>query len=236
MAQRQKWVPLEASTEVFTDWARPLGLPDQPLSFQDVWSLDEDMLSFVPQPVKAVLLLFPARGKLQGVRIKDDADEGNRFKGDVWYIKQQIPNACGSIGLLHALLNLPEGDLEKGSKLLQFKAASLPLDPLARAKLLDETEFFSEAHTATAQSGQSEVPTGDALENVDNHFLAFVQAKNEKGETRLVELDGNRVGPLDCGPSTDLLRDAARLVREKYIPNAEGDVSFSMIALAGEAE
>lgn len=48
------------------------------------------MLSFVPQPVKAVLLLFPARGKLQEVRIKDDGQEENRFKGDVWYIKQQV--------------------------------------------------------------------------------------------------------------------------------------------------
>lgn len=55
-----------------------------------MWSLDEEMLSFVPQPVKAVLLLFPARGQLQQVRIKDDAEEGNRFKGDVWYIKQQV--------------------------------------------------------------------------------------------------------------------------------------------------
>ncbi|KLT40789.1 cysteine proteinase [Cutaneotrichosporon oleaginosum] len=230
-----KWVPLEASTEVFTDWARPLGLPEKPLSFQDVWSLDEEMLSFVPQPVKAVLLLFPGRGKIQDLRIKEDAVEGNRFKGDVWYIKQQIPNACGSIGLLHALLNLPESDLEKDSKLLQFKKASLPLDAQKKADLLDETDFFSEAHTATAQSGQSEVPSGAALD-VDNHFIAFVQAKNEAGETRLVELDGNRAGPFDCGPSTDLLRDTAKLVREKYIPNAEGDVSFSMIALAGEAE
>ncbi|TXT11899.1 uncharacterized protein COLE_02309 [Cutaneotrichosporon oleaginosum] len=193
------------------------------------------MLSFVPQPVKAVLLLFPGRGKIQDLRIKEDAVEGNRFKGDVWYIKQQIPNACGSIGLLHALLNLPESDLEKDSKLLQFKKASLPLDAQKKADLLDETDFFSEAHTATAQSGQSEVPSGAALD-VDNHFIAFVQAKNEAGETRLVELDGNRAGPFDCGPSTDLLRDTAKLVREKYIPNAEGDVSFSMIALAGEAE
>lgn len=106
---------------------------------------------------------------------------------------------------------------------------------MARAKLLDETEFFTEAHTTTAQGGQSVVPTGDAI-NVDNHFITFVQAKNDKGETRFVELDGNREGPFDCGPSTDLLRDTANLIREKYIPNAEGDVSFSMIVLAGEPE
>lgn len=111
-----------------------------------------------------------------------------------------------------------------------------PLIPaLERAKLLDNTEFFTEAHTASAQSGQSEVPTGEAL-NVENHFLAFVQAKNKKGETRLVELDGVRSGPFDYGPSTDLLRDAAKVVRDKYIPQAEGDVSFSMVVLAGEPE
>lgn len=105
----------------------------------------------------------------------------------------------------------------------------------ARAKLLDETDFFTSAHTAVAQSGQSEVPSGEAL-NVDNHFIAFVQKTNSKGEKRLVELDGSRTGPFDQGPSDDLLRDAAKVVREKYIANAEGDVSFSMIVLAGEPE
>lgn len=42
----------------------------------------------------------------------------------------KIPNACGSIGLLHSLLNLPERGpdaLNPDSKLAQFKAESLPL-------------------------------------------------------------------------------------------------------------
>lgn len=40
-------------------------------------------------------------------------------------------NVCGSIGLLHALMNLPEEGqyaLKKDSPLVQFKKASLPLD------------------------------------------------------------------------------------------------------------
>lgn len=41
---------------------------------------------------------------------------------------RQISNACGSIGLLHALLNLPEGSLEPNSKLVQFKVQSKDLD------------------------------------------------------------------------------------------------------------
>lgn len=55
-----------------------------------MWSLDEEMLSFIPQPVKAVLVLFPGRGKLLDMRTKEDGEEGNRFKGDVWYIKQKV--------------------------------------------------------------------------------------------------------------------------------------------------
>lgn len=49
----------------------------------------------------------------------DSADQG------------QIPNACGSIGLLHALMNLPdEGELalKADSPLKRFKGETLPLD------------------------------------------------------------------------------------------------------------
>ncbi|WOO85633.1 Ubiquitin carboxyl-terminal hydrolase isozyme L3 [Vanrija pseudolonga] len=287
---QSKWVPLEASPDVFNDWSRALGLPNSPLSFQDLFSLDEEFLSFVPQPVKAVLLLFPSRGELAAAREKEESDGEGKWDGkDVWWIKQTIPNACGSIGLLHALLNLPEGALTPGSQLLKFKAATealgrgyrlyrsgkagaiaarlahlraralrslyrlyLALDnpahyqamkhyedrrrsrrALDRAKLLDEADFFESAHTAAAQAGQSAVP--DDLD-VDTHFIAFVQARNAKGELRVVELDGGREGPFDRGPSKDLLRDVAKIVQDKYIARAAGDINFNMIVLAGEEE
>ncbi|KAL1405383.1 ubiquitinyl hydrolase 1 [Vanrija albida] len=231
---QSKWVPLEASPEVFNDWSRALGLPNSPLSFQDLFSLDDEFLAFVPQPVKAVLLLFPSRGELAAAREKEERDGEGKWDGkDVWWIKQTIPNACGSIGLLHALLNLPEGALTPGSQLLKFKAATEALGPLERAKLLDEADFFESAHTAAAQAGQSAVP--EDLD-VDTHFIAFVQAPNAKGELRVVELDGGREGPFDRGPSKDLLRDVAKIVQDKYIARAAGDINFNMIVLAGEEE
>ncbi|RSH80913.1 ubiquitinyl hydrolase 1 [Apiotrichum porosum] len=228
-----KWVPLEASPEVFNDWSRPLGLPDAPLSFQDLFSLDPEFLAFTPQPVRSVLLLFPSRGKLAEAREAEEKTGEGKFDGNVWWIKQTISNACGSIGLLHTLLNLPEGSLKPDSPLVKFKAETLPLDPLARAKLLDEADFFEEAHTAAAQSGQSAVPTDL---DVDTHFIAFVEATNAKGEKRVVELDGSRSGPFDRGQCTDLLHDVAKIVKDKYIDRAEGDINFNMIVLAGEAD
>ncbi|WVQ72587.1 hypothetical protein IAR50_002145 [Cryptococcus sp. DSM 104548] len=232
-----KWVPLEASP----DWSEPLGLPAS-LTFQDLFSLDPDFLTFIPGPHKAVLLLFPSKGKLAEARKQEEDDKARTgqgvFKGEgVWWIKQTIGNACGSIGLLHALLNLPqEGPdaIDPSSKLAQFKAESLPLSGLERAKLLDETTFFSDAHTSAAQEGQSSVPTD--LDNVDEHFIAFVEAVNEDGEKRIVELDGGRTGPLDRGVSVSFLSDVAKVVQEKYFDRADGAVNFNMIVLAGKGD
>ncbi|WVQ99418.1 hypothetical protein IAU59_006552 [Kwoniella sp. CBS 9459] len=232
-----KWVPLEASP----DWSKPLGLPDS-LTFQDLFSLDPDFLTFIPKPHKAVLLLFPSEGKLGEARAKEDReyngeDGSGGWKGDgIWYIKQTIPNACGSIGLLHALLNLPEkspDSLAPDSHLAKFKADSLPKTPIERAKLLDEAEFFSTAHTAAAQTGQSAIP--EDLD-VTTHFIAFVEGVNEKGEKRIVELDGGRQGPFDQGPCVSFLEDVAKIVQEKYFDRADGDVNFNMIVLAGHPE
>ncbi|WWC70192.1 uncharacterized protein I206_104142 [Kwoniella pini CBS 10737] len=231
-----KWVPLEASPDVFNSWSEPLGLPTS-LTFQDLFSLDSEFLQFIPKPHKAVLLLFPSRGKLHDERKREENQGEGMWKGEsVWWIKQTIPNACGSIGLLHALLNLPEKGqdaLDPNSQLMKFKSASLPLSPIDRAKLLDESNFFSEAHLSASQSGQSSIP--DDLD-VDTHFIAFIEAINENGEKRIVELDGGREGPFDRGQSENFLEDVAKVVQNKYFDRAEGDTSFNMIVLAGQPD
>lgn len=84
----------------------------------------------VSQPVKAVILLFPISEGLEGKRKEEErkiATEGQhpidptvvwikqtvRTYGASWryfslrkYRNKQIPNACGTIGLLHALMNV----------------------------------------------------------------------------------------------------------------------------------
>lgn len=80
------------------------------LSFHDVFSIeDPDLLSFIPRPAAALLLVFPVSKSYEQLRMKEDKDkEEYKGKGEgepvIWY-KQTIRNACGLIGILHAVSN-----------------------------------------------------------------------------------------------------------------------------------
>jgi hypothetical protein len=93
----------------------------------------------------------------------------------------QIGNACGSIGLLHALLNLPPDTLSPDCTLTRFYQSTLTLDKDARAKELETTDFFTKAHEQAAQAGQSTVPVTEEEIDTDLHFIAFVKAKGKDG-------------------------------------------------------
>ena len=80
------------------------------LSFHDVFSIDEpELLAFIPRPANALLLVFPVSDTYEKARVDEDKDNQEYAgKGDdepvVWY-KQTIRNACGLIGILHAVSN-----------------------------------------------------------------------------------------------------------------------------------
>jgi hypothetical protein len=116
----------------------------------------------------------------------------------------QIGNACGSIGLLHSLLNLPSNLLSPDSPLTTFKSQSLPLTPLSRAQLLDTSPFFEQAHNSSVSSGQSKVPVSQEEIDTDNHFLSFVMGEHKDGSKHVCEMDGSyRDGPFDRGQTSE---------------------------------
>jgi len=47
---------------------------------------------------------------------------------------------------------------------------------------------------------------------------------------RIVELDGRRNAPIDRGECTDLLADAAKIIRELYIGNSQS-MQFNVMSL-----
>ena len=86
-----------------------LGL-SKSLAFHDVFSIDEpSLLEFVPRPAHALLLIFPVSEVYENSRLAED-ESRTVYNGSgpnepvIWY-KQTIGNACGLIGLLHAVSN-----------------------------------------------------------------------------------------------------------------------------------
>jgi len=93
-----------------TEYSLTLGLSPT-LAFHDVYSIsDPDLLSFVPRPVHSLLLCFPITQVYEDYRRQQDQgkelDMGeNRIGGEVIWFRQTIGNACGTMGVIHAVSN-----------------------------------------------------------------------------------------------------------------------------------
>ncbi|CAO1615453.1 unnamed protein product [Sympodiomycopsis kandeliae] len=233
--QAIRWVPLESNPELFTNWSSALGLDTNKYAYHDIFGLDPSLLSMVPQPVEAVLLLFPVSEGYEKQRLDEDQDreisqEGNKDGELIWW-KQTIGNACGTMGLLHSLANTSvRRSLSPDSPLAKLISQAQPLNPIQRAELLTHSKELEAAHTTAASGGQTAAP--DANDSIDLHFTCFVR---DQSSGELIELDGRRKGPVRRGiqlaSQEDLLEGACKWVQDNYMAMDPNAVQFNLIAL-----
>lgn len=230
-ARTSNWVPLESNPDVLTRFARALGLPDG-WCFSDVWSPDPDVLAFVPAPRHAVVFLFP----LSPAILEKDAE---RAKSAVapsadapapYFCRQTIGNACGTIALLHSVVNAADAlALRTGSFFEQFFALTKDMSATERAAALESDESLNNAHAEFASQGQTEAPSAE--DKVDLHFVAFV----EKGGI-LYELDGRKEAAVSHGPckQEDLLPAACSAIKSCFMAADPNEHRFTILALTPE--
>lgn len=233
---KKAFIPLECNPEVMTSLIHNLGISPA-LAFHDVYSLDDpELLSFVPRPALALLLVFPVTKTYDEARRAEDADkEYYTGKGDdepvVWF-PQTIKNACGMMGVLHGVLNgETRSHITPGSALDKLLKEALPLDAHGRAHLLETTPELESAHQSAASDGQTVAP--DANDEIETHYIAFVKSAKDG---HLYELDGSRKGPLDRGAlaeDEDVLSENALKAVKAFIAREQGgNINFSIVALA----
>ena len=146
-------------------------------------------------------------------------------------------NACGTIGLFHAMGNTP-GSVKDDSYLSKFFAEAKGKSGEEVGKQLEKSDEVEAAHVAGAEQGQS---SAAAAQNTNAHFIAFV-AKPAKGsdECRVWELDGRKAGPIDHGACAEkdgssLLKDAAAVMK-KFMKRDPEEIRFNMIAMCEKAK
>ncbi|BAT75810.1 Ubiquitin carboxyl-terminal hydrolase [Vigna angularis] len=217
------FLPLEANPDVMNKVLRGLGLPMEEAECCDVFGLDEELLEMVPKPVLAVLFLYPITAKSEEERLQQE-NEKKDYSSKVYFMKQTVGNACGLIGLLHALGNITsEVKLVEGSFFDEFFKSTASMDPLQRAAFLVNDRDMEVAHSVAATDGDTV-----ASDNEDPHFICFACV-----EGQLYELDGRKSGPISHGvssPST-LLRDVAKVIQSMIQKNPDS-LNFNVIAIS----
>jgi ubiquitin carboxyl-terminal hydrolase L3 len=191
------WLPVESNPDSFNAFAGKLGLDTSALRFVDVLSTEPWALDMVPQPVLAVLVLFPITAASEAFRAAEEAARaapGAAPAPDSFFITQTIPQACGTIALVHAVANcsaqtggaLP---LAPGAWFHAFVAAQLAASPAARCAAMAADAQLEAAHGEAVHAGQSAV-----VDEAHEHFACFVERGGQ-----LVELDGRKAAPITHG-------------------------------------
>ena len=226
------------------EYSRNLGL--QGLEFYDVYSIDEpSLLEFIPRPVYALLLVFPSNEAHHAHTKLEDSDQtlygsfnpDNLTPGSVVWYKQTIPNACGTMGLLHAFSNIDSQFIQTDSLLDKIISAAKSSKTVKdRINLLESSTELRNSHQSSAIEGQSNAP--NAKDKVGLHYLCMVAAKDSvDGKRKLYDLDGDRAGPIvraELDDNEDLLSDKALENVRRFVGREKesGNLEFALVALA----
>ncbi|XP_028405583.1 ubiquitin carboxyl-terminal hydrolase isozyme L3-like [Dendronephthya gigantea] len=228
MASSPRWLPLESNPDVISQYLWSIGMSKK-WQFVDVLSLDEELLCMIPQPVCALVLLFPCSEKYYHFKEEEEnciEKKGQTISSNLYYTKQTIGNACGTVALIHCVANnMEQISIDEGF-LKTFIESTKSLTPEEKAAKLESDESMIEAHDNFAQEGQTEAPSRD--EHVNLHFVALVEK-----DGHLYELDGRKKFPINHGKSSaeTFLQDATKVCRE-YVKRDPDNLRFTVIALS----
>jgi ubiquitin carboxyl-terminal hydrolase L3 len=222
------WLPIESNPDTLNDYLGKLGFDQSQYSFFDLFSTEDWAKEMIPQPVIAMIMLFPYTEKNKEFRAKEEQEvleKGQVVDSDLFFMKQKAANACGSIALFHILSNLGinQHALASDSLVNQFKNANANATPEQRADNFNGDQTILGVHKEVVVQGDSEV-----CEEVDSHFTALIPFNGH-----LYELDGTKNRPINHGATNEqsFLEDACEVVK-KFMAREPDNVHFSILVLA----
>ncbi|KAI1367095.1 ubiquitin carboxyl-terminal hydrolase, family 1 [Xylaria arbuscula] len=222
------FIPLKSNPGLFTQLIHQLGSLDDP-----------DLLSLVPRPVLAFIIVFPTSSDYEDRLSKENKERvdgvlPNEDKDIIWF-KQTINNACGLYAILHAIANGRARDfIVPGSHLSDLLEKCASLDPADCAAVLENDAELETKYTSVAVLGDTEAPENPEDE-VDFHYVCFVKSHRNGN---LFILDGDHSGPVDKGllSENDLLSKQGIEAIQQFISQHDNGGGFSLLALAPSAD
>ncbi|KAB7498139.1 Ubiquitin carboxyl-terminal hydrolase isozyme L3 [Armadillidium nasatum] len=222
-----RWLPLESNPAVMNKLLQEVGVPSC-WAFEDVYGLEEELLAMVPQPVRALLLLFPLSDKEEEFRSQQEQGieaAGQDLSKTVFFMKQYVGNACGTVALIHAVANNLKHITLNDGPVKEFIELSKDKCPEERGHALEDFVGIADAHDKLANEGQTATPGKD--DKIEQHFITLINI-----DGTLYELDGRKKFPINHGTTTEesFLCDSANVCR-LFMDRNPNENRFAVMAL-----
>ena len=223
------WDELQCSAEPFNSLLQELSLPNGcGITCHDVLSGDAWFVSSLPGPILACIAAVPdgsAAALSRNGNNSSDAAGGDcactaeRSTGapsdNIWHMQQLVGNACGTIALLHCVMNLPASVITQSaaqspkptgaSSVFHDWHTRGPATSYQRGAWLEADSRLAAAHAAAAALG-SVSHSSLSSEPSGHHFVAYLPSAHAcSGQAAygdacgctILELDGDLPAPLE---------------------------------------
>eukprot|EP00400_MALV-I_sp_L67-5_P001222 gene1222-742_t len=223
------WQPLESNPDVLNKFTEEVG-GNADLAWHDVFGLDPELLMMLPQPIHAMMLLYPMTDNSRKAKSDQESSLGAggfAVPDNLFYMKQNVQNACGTIGAIHCLANVNPGGLPDGW-VKDFVAGTKGSTPEERGLKFATDEAIKTLHEKHVSGGGNAT---EAVDDIDNHFIAFIQSGG-----KLYEMDGRKTGPVCHGDVTadDFLPSVAKVIQTEFMAKDPDNLNFTMVALGAK--
>jgi len=219
------WLPLESNPEALNKYLDKIGVTGA--ECYDVYGFEDDLLAMIPKPHLALLFCFPSDKARELMQPLYEGITTNTVGEKVFFMKQEIENACGTFALFHSLAqNIDKVKMDEKGPFANWYKKAEKLDVSARSKSLSQDTGLATAHETCATSGE----TPANVEHVIYHFICYTNVDNT-----LYESDSSMAAPRAIGPTSaeTLLKDAGKVCQE--LMTKLNDSGFSAIALVGKS-
>ena len=212
------WHLLESDPGVFSELLVELGVKH--VDVEELWSVD-DLVSKSEENTCGVIFLF----KWQGRRSRAITQQQTSDDDKVVFIKQVVENACGTIALLHVLLN--RDGVEIGETLEGLKGFIKDMDGETAGSCLASHEGVRMAHNSFVRPEAFSIEEDPRRGKSDDafHFVAYVPKNG-----RVYELDGLSARPIvvgDCGPNW--LNTAQDALQKRISEYSQLEIRFNLL-------
>ena len=223
------WSLLESDPGLFSELLTDLGVKN--VDVEEVWCLD-DLILKSEEHTCGIIFLFKWQGgrrsSFNPISSSSSSLSSTNSTDPVVFIKQVVQNACGTLALLHVVLNRNGVDI--GETLQGLKSFIVNMDGETAGSCLASHEAVRIAHNSFVRPEAFSIEDEDSRHEKSGdafHFVSFVPKNG-----RVYELDGLSKGPVDIGEiGSNWLITAQNALQKRIDEYSQFEIRFNLMIL-----